>query len=109
MAISRKEFLRSSLAIGVGLLAGGISSKTKLFAAMDIATEQEKIYKLGDIVPRAGRYQCAVCGFIVEYLPKHIEKDVRFGMCTVCKSGTDAGPKKANEEFWKYIGTWNNE
>src|SRR3989338_10672643 len=104
MSISRKGFLRAALAAVTGLWAGGVFGRTKLFAQAETANEQEKMYKNGDIVPQAGRYQCAVCGFIVEYLPKHIEKGVTFGICTVCKSGTDDGPKKSNEEFWKYIG-----
>ena len=104
MAISRKKFLKAVLAAVAGLWAGGMAGKARLFADAEIVKEQEKMYKAGDAVPKAGRYQCAVCGFIVEYLPKHIERGVIFGMCTVCKSGTDEGPKKPNEEFWKYIG-----
>lgn len=105
MTISRKWFLKSSLAAVAGIWASGIAGKAKLFADAEVAKEQEKMYKAGDTVPQAGRYQCAVCGFIVEYLPKHIEKGVTFGMCTVCKAGTEDGPKKANDEFWKYIGS----
>lgn len=104
MAISRKGFLKAALATAAWLWAGGIFAKTKLFAQAQASNEQEKMYKAGAAVPQPGRYQCAVCGFIVEYLPKHIEHGVTFGMCTVCKSGTDDGPKKPNEEFWKYIG-----
>lgn len=102
MNISRRSFLKSSLIAALGILAYGISAKTKLFA--DTAEKQEKIYKVGDKVPEAGRYQCVVCGFIVEYLPKHIEKGVTFNFCTVCKAGTEGGPKKPNEEFWRHIG-----
>lgn len=104
MVISRKRFLRSLLIAIGGLMVGSVSGKAKLFADTEVLKDQEKMHKNGDIVPQAGRYQCVVCGFIVEYLPKHIERGVTFGMCTVCKSGTDEGPKKANEEFWKYIG-----
>lgn len=104
MAISRKGFLKSALAVAAGLWASGIAAKAKLFADAEVVKEQEKMYKAADTVPQAGRYQCAVCGFIVEYSLKHIEKGVTFGMCTVCKSGTEDGPKKPNEEFWKYIG-----
>lgn len=104
MAISRKRFLKSSLIAIGGFVVSSVSGKAKLFADTEALKDQEKMYKNGEMVPQAGRYQCAVCGFIVEYLPKHIERGVTFGMCTVCKSGTDEGPKKANEEFWKYIG-----
>ena len=104
MAISRKVFLKSLLVAAAGLMASGIDGKAPLFADAEVAKEQEKMYKVGDTVTQAGRYRCEVCGFIVEYSPKHIEKGVTFGMCTVCKSGTEDGPKKANEEFWKYIG-----
>lgn len=104
MAISRKRFLKSSLIAIGGFVVGSASGKAKLFADTEALKDQEKMYKNGEMVPQAGRYQCAVCGFIVEYLPKHIERGVTFGMCTVCKSGTDEGHKKANEEFWKYIG-----
>lgn len=105
MSMSRKVFLKSLFAAAAGVGAVGILGKRALFAADgDMAEEQAKMYKAGDNVPLAGRYQCAVCGFIVEYLPKHIEKGVTFGICTVCKSGAESGPKKPNEEFWRYIG-----
>lgn len=67
-------------------------------------TLTEEIYKMGDKIPKAGRYQCVVCGFVVEYLEKHLAYGVAFPICPVCQSGTDAGTKKAHEEFWKYIG-----
>lgn len=104
MIITRKRFLKSSLAAAAGLLVSGIAGKGKLFADNEAVKEQEKMYKNGDTVPQAGRYQCAVCEFIAEYSPKHIEKGVTFGMCTVCKAGIEDGSKKPNEEFWKYIG-----
>ena len=63
----------------------------------------EKIYKLGDVAPEAGRYQCTVCGIIVEYSDKHIEQEVKFGVCPLCMSGTEDGPKKPHEDFWKKI------
>ena len=103
MIISRKGFLKSALAAGLGLLAGNISGKAKLFAAVETANEHEKMYKVGDKVPMAGRYQCAVCGLIVEYLPKHIEKGATFGICTLCKAGTENGPKKPDEVFWRQV------
>lgn len=63
----------------------------------------DKIYKLGDVVPEAGRYQCTVCGIIVEYLEKHIEQKVKFGVCPLCLAGTEEGPKKPHDDFWKKI------
>lgn len=105
MAISRKGFLKLSLGTVSGLLLGGAAKGAKsLLAQTETAKVTETMYKVGDKVPQAGRYQCSVCKFIVEYLPKHIEKGVTFGICTVCYSGTEKGPKKPNEEFWKYIG-----
>ena len=104
MVISRKGFLKSFLAVAAGLWGSGLSGKEKLFAQADIAGDQEKMYKVGDKVPRAGRYQCVVCGLIVEYLPRHIEKGAAFGICTLCKAGTESGPKKPDEGFWKYAG-----
>lgn len=68
----------------------------------EVTTEQ--VYKMGDTVLKAGRYECIACGFVVEYLAKHLEYNVTFPVCPVCKSGTDEGPKKAHEEFWKYLG-----
>lgn len=65
---------------------------------------EEKLYKVGDTVPQAGRYACVVCGFVAEYLPKHIEKGVAFVACPVCHSGTEGGPKDVHEDFWKFIG-----
>lgn len=62
---------------------------------------EEKIYKVGDKVPQAGRYVCMVCGLVVEYLPKHVEDGAVFDICTLCKAGTVDGPKKPHEEFWK--------
>lgn len=67
-------------------------------------TTVETMYKMGDKVPKAGRYECVACGFVVAYLAKHLDYGVTFPVCPVCKSGTDEGPKKADEEFWKYIG-----
>jgi len=64
----------------------------------------DKLYKVGDKVPQAGKYQCVVCGFIAEYLPKHIQMSAAFAPCPVCHSGTENGPKKPEEEFWKFIG-----
>ena len=105
MRISRRGFLKFSFATVLGLLMGGISRGIKpLFAQTETANVTETMYKVADKVPRAGRYQCIVCGFIVEYLPIHIEKGVTFGICTVCYAGTEKGPKKPNEEFWKHIG-----
>jgi uncharacterized Fe-S center protein len=65
---------------------------------------EEKIYKFGDIVPQAGKYQCVVCGVIVEYLPKHIMASAKFGVCPQCLSGSDAGPKKAHDDVWRFMG-----
>lgn len=104
MAISRRGFLKLSLGTISGLLISRISKAAKpLFGAEEAADVTEAMYKVGDKVSRAGRYQCIVCGLIVEYLPKLIEKGVTFGICTVCNAGTEKGPKKPNEEFWKYI------
>jgi len=64
----------------------------------------EKLYKVGDKVPQEGRYQCVVCGVVVEYLPRHISSGAVFGVCPLCHSGSESGPKKPNEEFWKFIG-----
>lgn len=63
----------------------------------------EKLYKTGDLVPKAGRYQCTVCGLIVEYLEKHIEMGITFAECTLCKAGTAGGPKDLHEDFWKAV------
>lgn len=64
---------------------------------------EEKLYKFGDKVPQAGKYECLVCGFVVEYLPKHIEHGAVFNICPVCMAGTEGGPKDKDEEFWKFI------
>ena len=63
-----------------------------------------KLYKVGDNVPQAGRYQCIACGLIIEFLPQHIEKGVVFNSCPLCFAGTDKGPKKPDEDIWKFIG-----
>jgi len=63
----------------------------------------ETLYKTGDAVPAAGRYQCVVCGFIVEYTRHHVDLGVAFGECSVCHAGTEDGPKKADEDVWKAI------
>lgn len=65
---------------------------------------EEKLYKVGETVPQAGRYQCTVCGFIVEFLPKHVGMGVKFTDCGICHAGTEEGPKKTHEDFWKFIG-----
>lgn len=64
---------------------------------------EEKFYKVGDKVPQAGRYQCIVCGLIIEFLPRHIERGVVFNFCPLCFAGTEKGPKKPNENVWKFI------
>lgn len=64
----------------------------------------EKIYKFGEKVPQSGRYECIICGVIIEYKSKHIAKGAVFGLCPVCYAGSDAGPKRANDHFWKFIG-----
>ena len=105
MVISRRGFLRLSLGAISGFLMGSMLGGVKsLFAKTDITNEPGGMYKFGDKVPKAGRYQCIVCRLIVEYLPQHIEKGVTFGICTLCHAGTEKGPKKPNEVFWKYIG-----
>ncbi len=65
---------------------------------------EKKLFKVGEKVPQAGKYQCVVCGLIVEFLPKHIEQDVLFLICPLCFAGTEDGPKKPDEDVWEYIG-----
>lgn len=65
---------------------------------------EEKFYKVGDKVPQVGRYQCVICGVIMEFLPQHIEKGVLFNSCPLCAAGTENGPKKPNEDIWKLMG-----
>lgn len=65
---------------------------------------EDKLYKVGDKVPKAGRYQCIVCGLIIEFSPQHIEKGAVFNSCPLCFAGTENGPKKPDEDVWKYIG-----
>lgn len=64
----------------------------------------EVFFKVGDKVPQAGRYQCVICGLIVEFSPHHIEQGVIFNSCPLCFAGTEQGPKKADEDIWKLIG-----
>lgn len=63
-----------------------------------------QLYKVGDKVPQAGRYQCIVCGLIIEFLSQHIERGAIFNSCPLCFAGTDKGPKKSDEDIWKFIG-----
>ena len=65
---------------------------------------EKKMYKVGDKVPEAGRYQCIVCGLILEFLPKHIGMGVLFNSCPLCFAGTENGPKKPEEDIWTFIG-----
>lgn len=65
---------------------------------------EEKFYKVGDIVPKAGKYQCSVCEFTIEFLPKHLEHGVKFPVCHVCKAGAvEGGPRKPDEYVWKEV------
>ena len=64
---------------------------------------ENKQYKVGDKVPQAGRFQCIVCGLIIEFLPKHIEMGVLFNACSLCFAGTENGPKKTDEDVWVAI------
>lgn len=63
----------------------------------------EKLYKTGDTVPESGRYICVVCGFIIEYLEKHLAYGVTFPTCPVCHAGDENGPKKPHEDVWQKI------
>jgi hypothetical protein len=65
---------------------------------------EEQLYKVGAIVPQAGKYVCIICGLIVEYSEYHISNKAVFGICTLCQAGTENGPKKEDEEFWKFLG-----
>jgi hypothetical protein len=65
---------------------------------------EEKIYKIDETVPQAGKYQCVICGVVIEYLPKHIMANVVFGICPLCHSGSDDGPKKPTEDVWRFMG-----
>jgi rubrerythrin len=64
---------------------------------------EEKLYQVGEKVPAAGRYQCVVCGLVIEFLPKHIERGVTFLACPLCFAGTENGPKQAEEDVWMAI------
>ena len=64
----------------------------------------DQLYKIGDKVSQAGRYQFTVCGLIIEFLPKHIERGAIFTSCPLCFAGSDHGPKKPDEDIWKFIG-----
>ena len=64
----------------------------------------DQLFKATDKVPQAGRYQCIVCGLIIEFLPQHIENGVIFNACSLCLAGTENGPKKPDEDVWKFIG-----
>jgi rubrerythrin len=65
--------------------------------------DNESLYKVGDLVPSAGRYICTVCGFIIEYAEKHLAYGVKFPECPVCHAGSENGPKQVHEDFWKKI------
>ncbi len=65
---------------------------------------EDNLYKVGDRVPKAGRYQCIVCGLIIEFSQQHIDQGVVFNSCPLCFAGTENGPKKPDEDFWKFIG-----
>lgn len=64
----------------------------------------EELYKVGDKVPKAGRYQCLVCGLVIEFMQKHIDNGAVFNSCPLCYAGTEKGPKKPDEDIWKNIG-----
>lgn len=64
---------------------------------------KDELYKVGDKVSQVGRYQCIVCGLILEFLPQHIGKGVLFNPCPLCFAGTEKGPKKPDEDIWKFI------
>lgn len=65
---------------------------------------KKQMYKVGDRVPQAGRYQCVVCGLILEFLPKHIKREVLFNFCPLCFAGTENGLKKPDEDIWTFLG-----
>lgn len=63
----------------------------------------EELYKVGDKVPQAGRYDCVICHLVVEYSAQHVEHGSAFGICTLCQAGTAEGPKKVDEGFWQLM------
>jgi len=113
MEMNRRNFIKSAIGGLAVLFAGNLfSANSTLFKAFGMGDKVKKsevnvadatIYKKGDKVPRAGKYQCIVCGLITEYLSAHIERGVSFGICPLCQAGTANGPKKEHEGFWKAI------
>lgn len=73
------------------------------FLLFSIIMSQETLYKVGDLVPAAGRYVCTVCGFSIEYLEKHLAYGVKFPVCPVCHAGEEGGAKAPHEDFWKKV------
>ena len=65
---------------------------------------ENQSYKVGDKVPAAGRYQCIVCGLVLEFLQKHVDMGVVFNHCPLCYAGTESGPKKPDEDVWVFLG-----
>ena len=64
----------------------------------------DRLYKVWDVVPHAGRYMCIVCGLIMEYNEHHINNNwVEFTACPVCHAGIKGGPKQPHEDFWKEV------
>lgn len=64
---------------------------------------EDQIFKVGDKVPQAGKYVCIICGLVIEYTSAHIEKGSAFGVCPLCQAGSEEGPKKPHEDFWKLV------
>lgn len=64
---------------------------------------EEALFKTGERVPAPGRYQCVVCGFVIEFVQHHIDRGVTFLTCSVCHAGTEGGPKAPHEDVWKAL------
>jgi hypothetical protein len=58
----------------------------------------EKLYKVGDLVPKTGKYICIVCEYIMDF-----KEGDKFIICPVCLAGQEGGPKGPDEGFWKLL------
>jgi rubrerythrin len=55
----------------------------------------QKEYKVGELSPQTGQYQCVICGYVMEF-----KAGEPFVICSVCQAGAVGGPRGPEEGVW---------
>ena len=66
-----------------------------------INMDEDKLYKIGDMVPATGKYLCVPCGYVATF-----SAGDQFTTCEACYAGTSIGPEgyeSEDSEFWQWL------